>query len=431
MTRRRQIDVKIVEELKKDKSKEGVFDQIYNFYRDQIFFFAYSYLKNREDAEEVTQETFILLYQKIEELKKIESFDSWLFKICYFRIMTLLRTKQKDYKMVDKDSKNYEALIQQIKDTKEDEEQNYIYEVVSEEVAGLSERLKGVAYLYYFEGFTMKEIGLILEIPEGTVKSRINKLKKVLQEKLVKRGIDETKLWGIGWFPILFKVYNQMIHSYGMTMEQSKNLLSSIKRGAVTIIPFSCSLEKKSFSLKKRLGLSFSGALLVTGIFYLMIGSKAEIGSVFYSDQKTRFDVEVEVKVSGRPTYGDIEVTHNDLDIDYEWNGKKVTFIASENGVYHIKVKKEKREVTINNIDKIAPKVTDIQVDSDGIQVSATDEESGVDFSKSYIESDGNKYQINQLGMIKGDFSGNVEIILYDQVGNSSTYNGTIKIEEG
>jgi RNA polymerase sigma-70 factor (ECF subfamily) len=129
---------------------------------------AMSILKNTSDAEDAVSETILTAYEHLYSLKKPDSFKTW--------IMTILSNVSKD--MLKKKKKVDLYNEPDMLETTVKEDSTEIWEFV----LTLSEEYSQVVILYYYEGFTSKEIAKILHIPEGTVKSRLSRARNRLQQ---------------------------------------------------------------------------------------------------------------------------------------------------------------------------------------------------------------------------------------------------------
>lgn len=152
-----------MDKLSKDKFADLVLENQISMYR-----LSMSILKNTNDAEDAVSEAVLAAYEQLSSLKKIDSFKAW--------IMTILVNKSKDILKKRKKLELCENTELFEKSTKEDT--NEIWNAVLE----LNEEYSEVVILYYYEGFSIKEITKILHIPEGTVKSRLSRARSKLQQ---------------------------------------------------------------------------------------------------------------------------------------------------------------------------------------------------------------------------------------------------------
>jgi RNA polymerase sigma-70 factor (ECF subfamily) len=149
--------------ISKDEFADLVIENQISMYR-----LAMSILKNTSDAEDAVSETILTAYEHLYSLKKPDSFKTW--------IMTILSNVSKD--MLKKKKKVDLYNEPDMLETTVKEDSTEIWEFV----LTLSEEYSQVVILYYYEGFTSKEIAKILHIPEGTVKSRLSRARNRLQQ---------------------------------------------------------------------------------------------------------------------------------------------------------------------------------------------------------------------------------------------------------
>lgn len=135
---------------------------------------AFSILKNDEEIYDAISNTTVIVFEKISDLRKEEFFKTWLTRI-------LINECYKIYNQ----SKKIVYLENYNQDTTEYNDNHSDFEIKSI-LKNLNSELKEIVMLYYFEDFSVKEIAKTLEIPEGTVKSRLSRARKELEKALIK-----------------------------------------------------------------------------------------------------------------------------------------------------------------------------------------------------------------------------------------------------
>lgn len=168
---------------KKLNSKNGknkFLKDIYNDYYKKIYILCFKILNNNDDALDATQETFIQVYKSIDSLKDINKFNSWINKIAISKCSYIIR-KNKNVFSTD-DELNYIEDDTNIPDVIicEDEKKQLILKAINK----LTIKKRVVILLYYYSELKLEDISNILEIPIGTVKSRLNSAKKDLKTYL-------------------------------------------------------------------------------------------------------------------------------------------------------------------------------------------------------------------------------------------------------
>lgn len=140
--------------------------------KDAMFRLAYSIVLNQQDAEDIVSEAVLKGYSHLENLKNTKKMKAWLFQILVNESKDCLkRCSRMD---LVEDSSLFE-------DNGGDKEKTYD---LLEFVCRLDEIFKEVVMLYYFEDFNVKEIANILDISEGTIKSRLSRARAKLKEFL-------------------------------------------------------------------------------------------------------------------------------------------------------------------------------------------------------------------------------------------------------
>ena len=132
----------------------------------EMYVLAYSILKNQADAQDAVSECIVRAFENRTSLRKRPSARSWLLKIL-INVSRSAITKRQNV-VLFADPEQYE----QEPETAED----HLWSVILE----LTENVCVVMVLYYYEGFSVREISTLLDIPEGTTKTRLSSGRKQL-----------------------------------------------------------------------------------------------------------------------------------------------------------------------------------------------------------------------------------------------------------
>ena len=139
-------------------------------------------LKNDDDIYDVLHEALISMYQNYEQLKNKKYFSTWATRIVINKCYDLLRKNRNNIISIDEKVEKDMKIAQYDK-----------YEVdeygIKNAMKYLNEDLKLITILYYYDNYSVKEISGIINIPEGTIKSRLSKAREILKQKLEKEGI--------------------------------------------------------------------------------------------------------------------------------------------------------------------------------------------------------------------------------------------------
>ena len=166
---------------------ENAYIELVNRYKDKLINFIFNYLGDLESSEDVVQETMIKLYQKKHYYKEIAKFSTWLYTIAKNLANTELR-KRKQRKTTllsqfSKSDKSYE-LPSNEPDPGQEVQTDIVNKIIRDAVDQLSEKFKIVIVLRDIQGLSYEDISEIINVPIGTVKSRINRARLQLQVEL-------------------------------------------------------------------------------------------------------------------------------------------------------------------------------------------------------------------------------------------------------
>ena len=175
------------------------FEPLVRRYQNAAFAVAMGFLRDRTDAEDVVQDAFVAAYCKLSQLKDPAVFGSWLHRIVINRCKEWSRRKKASHLVrVDPNAEHirdeYPLAAQN--------HQDYIESLeLWDEVERLPEHYRQVVNLYYYTGFSLKEIAAFLDIPESTARGRLyqsrirlkNALSPQEKETIAMSQIDVTE----------------------------------------------------------------------------------------------------------------------------------------------------------------------------------------------------------------------------------------------
>ncbi len=149
-------------------------------YGPRLFGLCMTLCRNREDAWDLYQDTWLRAYERQAQYNPSRTYEGWLTAICVNRYRDILRRlKIAPFLDLFSTSEEKEQVLANIPvEEKED------FREVREAVDNLPEKFRQVVILYYFEDKDTRRTAEILEIPEGTVKTRLMKARKMLKEVL-------------------------------------------------------------------------------------------------------------------------------------------------------------------------------------------------------------------------------------------------------
>jgi RNA polymerase sigma factor (sigma-70 family) len=169
------IHAPLIEECIKGNSKAQF--RLYNQYSKAMYNLAYRMLNNREDAEDMLQETFIECFTKIGSFRFESTFGAWLKKIIVNKCINHLRKKKVDFTLCE----TLPATI-----CEEEAETTYDTGKIFKGIEMLPNGYRVILTLYLLEGYDHSEIAQILGISESASKSQYSRAKEKLRDMLSK-----------------------------------------------------------------------------------------------------------------------------------------------------------------------------------------------------------------------------------------------------
>jgi RNA polymerase sigma factor (sigma-70 family) len=157
--------------LKKD---ESAFNFLYQKNNSWLYSICLRYCKNKDDAQDLLQESFILIYRNLSSFNFEGSFQGWMRKITVNCILSAFRKKGLQFSSVNNNQLNNDPADFSFLQTLDLEELNYL-------INKLPAGRKQVFMAYAIDGFSHKEIAEMTGIAEGTSKSQLHDARKQLQ----------------------------------------------------------------------------------------------------------------------------------------------------------------------------------------------------------------------------------------------------------
>ncbi len=156
--------------------------EMYEKYATDVLRVSYFYLGDRQQAEDVTQDVFIRLMENKPVLKE-GSEKSWLLKVALNRCRDLWRSAWVKRVLVG-------SPLLEIMPANDEVDDRIEKEALLQSVHSLAPEIREVFLLFYYQGYSIAEIAVMLEVPEGTISSRLSRGRKKLKAVL---GDDDTQ----------------------------------------------------------------------------------------------------------------------------------------------------------------------------------------------------------------------------------------------
>lgn len=173
------------------KGDQSAFSDIVNLYQHKLYQLCYRMLGNRQEAEDIAQEAFVRAYINLQTFDQKRKFSTWLYRIATNLCIDRIRKKKPDY-YLDAEVEGTEGLnmysqIAADEQLPEDAAmQMELQDRIQYEISKLPDKYRAVIVLKYIEELSLQEISEVLDLPLGTVKTRIHRGREALRKQLNK-----------------------------------------------------------------------------------------------------------------------------------------------------------------------------------------------------------------------------------------------------
>lgn len=170
------------------EGNRDAFGELVTKYQVRLYNTMIQVVGNREDAYDVTQDAFMQAYLRLDTFRRSSKFYTWLYRIA-FNVAIGMRRRYRAYRVS-------ESIQQEMSDRLVDREKRPDEKLISEEnvntvrdvVNSLDDDFRSVVVLRELEEFSYEEIAEILEIPIGTVRSRLHRGRILIREQLTRKS---------------------------------------------------------------------------------------------------------------------------------------------------------------------------------------------------------------------------------------------------
>jgi len=173
--------------LRFQKGDEQSYIELVNRYRDRLINFIYRFVNDIESAEDIVQDALLKVYTHKHYYKNIAKFSTWLYTIAGNLAKTELRKKKTrkvtNLSQMGPEDKDYE-LTSNEPETDKATQNEYLEKRIQIAINKLPLHFKTVTILREIQELSYEEISKIVDVPLGTVKSRINRARLQLQKEL-------------------------------------------------------------------------------------------------------------------------------------------------------------------------------------------------------------------------------------------------------
>lgn len=165
--------------LEAQNGNEKAFECLIAFFHPQLVKFAINFSGNHALAKDAVQDAWINISKKLKSLKDPRAFKSWIFRAVRWRLLDLIKAKSYQFEVSENSDLNVESSL-----SVELDESALENQLLRKLINNLDEHERVVIFLFYLAELPLTEIALVLEIPTGTVKSRLDRARNNLRKQM-------------------------------------------------------------------------------------------------------------------------------------------------------------------------------------------------------------------------------------------------------
>lgn len=168
----------------------AAFEQLIHRYQGRLFRSAYMIVRNRQDSEDIVQETLIQAWRSIHLVREPAAFRGWLMRICTNKATSLMRKQQRratepyDTESLETASNATEATVNNTTDPADSSEVNAQIKALADILASVPQDLRIVWVLREIDQMSYEEIGQALSLTVPTVRGRLARARSLVMRKM-------------------------------------------------------------------------------------------------------------------------------------------------------------------------------------------------------------------------------------------------------
>jgi len=171
------------------KGDQNAYTDIVNLYQHKLYQVCFRMLGNKQEAEDIAQEAFVRAYINLHTYDQKRKFSTWIYRIATNLCIDRIRKKKPDYyldaQIAGTDGLDmYSQIAAEEQLPEETVEQMELQDRIQYEISRLPDKYRSVIVLKYIEELSLQEISEILDMPLGTVKTRIHRGREALRKQL-------------------------------------------------------------------------------------------------------------------------------------------------------------------------------------------------------------------------------------------------------
>jgi len=174
----------------------SAFAYLVDNYKNMVFSLAYKMTKNKEEAEEVSQDTFIKAFKNLSNFKGDSKFSTWLYRICYHTTLDAIKKNKKNNYTFEINEVTYNQ-IQSVETILQGIERKERSVIMDKCLMKLPDEERSILWMFYYDELSLKEIIEVTNFSEANLKVKLHRARKKLLT-IVEKNIEPEMIENYG-----------------------------------------------------------------------------------------------------------------------------------------------------------------------------------------------------------------------------------------
>jgi len=174
----------------------SAFAYLVDTYKNMVFSLAYKMTKNKEEAEEVSQDTFIKAFKNLSNFKGDSKFSTWLYRICYHTTLDAIKKNKKNNYTFEINEVTYNQ-IQSVETILQGIERKERSLIMDKCLMKLPDEERSILWMFYYDELSLKEIIEVTNLSEANLKVKLHRARKKLLT-IVEKNIEPEMIENYG-----------------------------------------------------------------------------------------------------------------------------------------------------------------------------------------------------------------------------------------
>jgi RNA polymerase sigma factor (sigma-70 family) len=178
------------------KGDTNAFVYLVDNYKDMVFSLAYKMTKNREEAEEISQDSFIKAFKNLKNFKGESKFSTWLYRIAYHASLDAIKKNRNNNATFEINDVTFNQ-IKAVENILEGIERKERAIIIDDCLLKLPEEERSIIWMFYFDELSLKEIIEVTGLSEANLKVKLHRARKKLLT-IVKENVEPEMIANYG-----------------------------------------------------------------------------------------------------------------------------------------------------------------------------------------------------------------------------------------